>query len=339
MPTVSIPGKAIQFFFTDSGAPNGVANYATLVLVHGHSYHGAVFQKLLPLAPGRGLRVICINRREYPGSTPHTAEELRVLASGSDKERATFMDEAGINLALAIDGIIQQCALPPAVALCGWSLGNAFVIAAMSSILSLPSETQERLRSFVKTIIIWDPPSHALGISSHPPKAYFPLHDQDLAPADRGPTFGKWVTSYYVHGDISTHDPDQLNDRNPDASKKATFEDMPIEEVLKIVDFDVGIKCDTIVLVDFTSALSTLVNKALFTPEIRDAWNNVKVACIYGRAVTWNIYFAAWDVERRVEAARGKAPVTFRIIEGANHFVMWDDPSLTLDELLACMQR
>ncbi|KAF7348187.1 AB hydrolase-1 domain-containing protein [Mycena sanguinolenta] len=341
MPTVSVPGKAIQFFFTDTGAPGAVTNYATLILVHGHSYHGAVFQKLLPLAPARGLRIICINRREYPGSSPQTAEELRVLASGSDEERATFMGETGINLALAVDGIIQQCALPSTggVALCGWSLGNAFVIAAMASIVSLPSETRDRLQSFVKTIIIWDPPSHAFGISD-PPKAYVPLHDQDLAPADRGPAFGKWVTSYFIHGDLSTRDPDQLNYRNPDASKKATFEEMSIEELLKIVDFSVGIKCDTIVLESpFASILSMLVNKALFDPEIRAAWKGTEVSYMYGRAATWNIQFTVWDVERRVEAAKGNTPIKFRPIEGANHFVMWDDPNLTIDELFACMQR
>ncbi|KAJ7250043.1 Alpha/Beta hydrolase protein [Mycena haematopus] len=341
MPTVSVPGKAIQFSFTDTFSPStNVTNYTTLILVHGHSYHGAVFQKLLPLAPARALRIICINRREYPGSTPHTAQELRVYTSGSEEERASLLSEAGINLALAIDGIIQQCALPSAgsVALCGWSLGNTFVMAAMASILSLPPETRKRLQSFVKTIILWDPPSHAFGIAD-PPKAYMPLYDQDLAPAARGPAFGKWVTSYFIHGDLSTHDADQLNYRNADPSRKATFEDMPVGELLKIVDFSVGNKCDTfLVQPPFASSISRLTNKALFDPAIRAAWEGIQVSYMYGQATSWNIYFAVWDVERRVEAARGNAPITFRSIEGANHFPMWEDPSLTLDELLACMQ-
>lgn len=116
-----------------------------------------VFQRLLPLAAARSMRIVCINRREYPGSTPHTAEELRAYASGSEEERAALISEAGLNLAFCVDGIIQQCALPSGghVALVGWSLGNMFTLAAMASIMSVPPQTRERLQSFVKTIIMW----------------------------------------------------------------------------------------------------------------------------------------------------------------------------------------
>ncbi|KAJ6508238.1 hypothetical protein C8R45DRAFT_966646 [Mycena sanguinolenta] len=338
MPTVSIPDRDVQFFFTDSGAPGSTTDYTTLLLVHGHSYHGAVFQKLLPLAPTRALRIICINRREYPGSTPHTAEELRVYASGSDEERAALITDAGINLALAVDGIIQQCELPSAgsVALCGWSLGNVFVMAAMASILSLPPETRTRLEHFVRTFIVWDPPTQSLGLEG-PPNAYTPLYDQELSPADRGPAFAKWVGSYFIHGDLSGRDPSQLSYRNVDPSKKSTFEEMPIGELLEIADLSVGDKCDSIIVqAPFASILSALVNMALFDPKIRGAWNNSKVAYMYGKASSGNAQFAVWDVEKRVEAAKGSAPITFRPIEGANHFVMWDNPGLALDELIDC---
>ncbi|KAF8215059.1 Alpha/Beta hydrolase protein [Mycena galopus ATCC 62051] len=338
MPTVSIPGKDIQFFFVDTGAPNNALNYTTLILVHGHTYHGAVFRKLLPLAAARSLRIVCINRREYPGSTPHTAEELRVYAEGSDQERATLVKEAGINLALAVDGIIQQCDLSPTgVALCGWSLGNAFVMAAMSSILSLPSESTKRLQSFIKTIIMWDPPSQALGIES-PPNSYIPLYDQDIPSADRIPAFAKWTAEYFIHGDLSARNPDQLNYRHPDPSRKPTFHDMPFEELLTIVDFSVGDKCDTILTqAPFASILAMSANKALFDSEIRAAWKGTKVACMYGLATSGNIHTTIWEVERRVKEARGSTPITFRPIEGANHFIMWEDPSMTLDELIGCM--
>ncbi|KAJ7476999.1 hypothetical protein B0H11DRAFT_1307126 [Mycena galericulata] len=321
MPTISIPDKDIQFFFTDTGAPGSSSKYTTLILVHGHTFHS-----------------ICINRREYPGSTPHTADELGVYASGSDEERTSLMNEAGVNLALAVDGIIQECKLPSAgsVALVGWSLGNAFTLGAMASILSLPPETKIRLQSFVKTIIVWEPPSYALGIPS-PPKAYLPLEDQDLAPAARGPAFRRWVSSYYIHGDLSTHDPDELNYRDADPSKKATYEDMPIEELLTIVDFSVGDKCDSIILKPcFAPVTAALVNKALFNSEIRAAWKGTKVAYMYGQASTWSAHFALWNIEGRVTAAKGNAPITFRPIKGANHFAMWDDPSTALDELIGC---
>ncbi|KAJ6544160.1 hypothetical protein B0H19DRAFT_1169791 [Mycena capillaripes] len=338
MPIVTIPSNGIQFFFTDSGAVANVEDYTTYILVHGHTYHGGVFQRLLPLAATRSVRIICLNRREYPGSTPHTAEELRVYASGSDEERAALLSEAGVDLALCIDEIIQQCALPAAggVALVGWSLGNAFTMAAAVSIKSLPSQIKERLQAFVKTFTLWGPPSQALGIPSSP-NDYVPLHDQDLAPEARGPMFRKWVESYFIHGDLSSHDPNQLNYRTPDPSKKPTFEDMPLDELLKIVDFSVGNKCDTILSQPpFASIVSTTANRALFDPEIRAAWPGTQVSYMYGEANPGNILFAMWNIKERVKQANGKAPIAFHPIAGANQFVMWDDASKALDVLIAC---
>ncbi|KAF7331012.1 AB hydrolase-1 domain-containing protein [Mycena venus] len=358
MPTVIVPGKGIRFFFTDTGPPLNVPNYTTFILVHGHTYHAGVFQRLLPLTEGRSVRIICINRREYPGSTPHTAEELKVYTSGSQGKRATLLNEAGVNLALCVNEIIQQCALSSAggVALVGWSLGNTFTMAAMASILGLPAPVKERLQNFVKTIIVWDAPSHALGIKS-PPNAYVPLFDQDLAPKARGPAFGKWLESYFIHGNLSSRDPDQLNYRTHDPSRKRSFEDLPFGELLKISHFTVGDNCDTVLMQPpFASAISAIVNRALFSGEIRAAWPHTQVSYIYGEANTWDIPFAAWNIEERVREARGKAPINFRPIDGANHFVrlfppsssmpilivifqlFWDDPKKALDELIGCIK-
>ncbi|KAJ6544161.1 hypothetical protein B0H19DRAFT_1267463 [Mycena capillaripes] len=337
MPTVTIPSNGIQFFFTDSGAVANVEDYTTYILIHGHTYHGGVFQRLLPLAATRSVRIICLNRREYPGSTPHTAEELRVYASGSDDERTAILSEAGLNLAFCVDEIIQQCALPAAggVALVGWSSGNIFIVAALASILSLPSQTKERLQAFVRTIILWDPPSHALGIQS-PPNSYVPLYDQDLAPEDRGPAFTKWVESHFIHGDLSSHDPDQLNYRWPNPSKKPTFDGMPLEELLKIADLSAGSKYDTALTAPaFASTLSNIASRTLFDPEIRAAWPNTQISHLYCEAATWNIQFAVWNLKERVKKAGGKAPISFYPTEG-NHFLMWEDASTALDALIGC---
>jgi hypothetical protein len=45
------------------------------------------FQKLSLLAELNRLRIVCVNRREYPGSSPYTAQELKVLNEGTDAER------------------------------------------------------------------------------------------------------------------------------------------------------------------------------------------------------------------------------------------------------------
>lgn len=74
-----------------------------------------------------------------------------------------------------------------------------------------------------------EPPSHALGIPLA--EGYLPLNDEDIPPEERIPAFAKWVSGYYTHGDLSTHDLDQLNYRNPDPSKKTSIENMTPEEL------------------------------------------------------------------------------------------------------------
>jgi hypothetical protein len=159
---------------------------------------------------------------------------------------------------------------------------------------------------------------------SKPPQAHVPaLHGENITSATRGPAFGKWVTSYFIHGDLSTRDPDQLNFRHPDPSRKDTYADMLLDELRNIVDFSASARCDTI-LSDpaFTSVLSAVVEKALFDSRIRAACKGTEVACLYTQENPGTVHFAVWDLERRAEAAEGNAPITFRpAIEGANHFV------------------
>ncbi|KAJ7174381.1 Alpha/Beta hydrolase protein [Mycena filopes] len=342
MPKVAIPNTSIEFFFTDSGPPEP-EDYTTYIIVHGHTYHGGVFQRLHPLAADRSVRIICLNRREYPGSTPHTAEELKVYASGSEEERTTLLRAEGVNLALCVDEIIQQFKLS-SVVLVAWSLGNTFVVAVMASIKSLPAQSQVRLRTSVKTIILWDPPAEALGIPK-PPSSYVPLYDLDLAPEARGPAFGIWVQSYFTHPDLPSRDPNLLHQRIHDSpslstkTRRMTFADLSPAELREITDFTVGDKCDTVLTrAEFRPIVAALVREAMFDPAVRAAWGDVGVAYIVGEANPWNVHFAAWNMEERVDAGGGKTPINFCFVEGANHFGMWDDPSKALDALISCTE-
>ncbi|KAJ7755230.1 hypothetical protein B0H16DRAFT_1541473 [Mycena metata] len=334
MPTVTIPNTSLQFFYTDTGAP-AAEEYTTYIIVHGHSYHAAVFQRLSPLAKERDVRLICVNRREYPGSTPHTAQELRVYASGSHEERATLLREEGVNLAICAAEIIQKYALS-SVTLVGWSLGNTFTMAVMASIMSLPVQTQLQMQASVKGVIIWDAPIEALGIPC-PPDFYLPLYDPELTPEARGPAFSKWVQSYFNHPDLSSHDPTQLNYRTHDPSKRRTFEDLPPAQFQEMTDHSASDKCDTILTKPpFAPIISALVEQALFNPDIRSAWNHPGVSYVVCEATPWNIHFAEWNIRERVKESNGKTPISFTLLEGVNHFGMWDNPEKMLDVLIGC---
>ncbi|KAJ7276946.1 Alpha/Beta hydrolase protein [Mycena rebaudengoi] len=346
--------KDIKFTLTDSGPPPNTENYTTLLIVHGHTYHAGMssvlldfselkadldlFKKLGPLAKASAVRVICVNRREYNGSTPHTPEELRVYKAGSDEERTMLLSEEGRNLALCMDAVIQKCALPAAghVALVGWSLGNTFTMAVMASIASLPYDSKYRLKESIKSFILWDPPSQALGIEG-PENPYVPLYDTAIPPAARGQAFGVWVASYFSHN-LAVRDEKNLQ-RKPQEQPPhpPTFHDLPIENLLAMTDFSVGDKCDTAVTEPpFRNVVDVLVDKALFRPETREAWGHPRVAYMWGEANAWNVPWAVWDIERRVQDARGEAPITFRAIPRANHFLMCEDAPEALKVLIEC---
>jgi pimeloyl-ACP methyl ester carboxylesterase len=127
-----------------------------------------VFKRILPLASSHSLRVICLSRREYEGSTPYSADELKTIHHGSDAKRADFLHNEGILIALFVDGLIQSLSLPKAggVIVAGWSLGNIFTIAMRTSINDLPDNAKQRLKAYTRGFIIFGP---SLRCSSYPP--------------------------------------------------------------------------------------------------------------------------------------------------------------------------
>ncbi|KAJ6449077.1 hypothetical protein C8R45DRAFT_1114899 [Mycena sanguinolenta] len=165
-----------------------------------------------------------------------------------------------------------------------------------------------------------------------------PLYDTTIPDDARGQAFGVWVTSYFIHGDLTIHDEKNLQ-RKPHErpSHPPTFHDLPFENLLAITDFSVGPKCDTILTEPtFKAVLKKIIDSALFDPKTREAWGHPKMAYMWGEENPWNVPWAVWDVEARVQDANGKAPITFYPISDANHFLMWDDENKALKVLIDC---
>ncbi|KAK7453506.1 hypothetical protein VKT23_011783 [Stygiomarasmius scandens] len=343
MPEFILPNN-IKFFYEDSGVPTSQAqNYTTLFIIHGHTFHSGLFKRIIPVAHARSYRMIAINRREYPGSTPYTEEELKIFAEGpDDATRTKLLMTEGSNLALLLDGLIQSLSLPLAggVAVVGWSLGNLYALLLLASITSLPQDTKERLGKFVNRAILWDPPIHPLGIPYDQSTCYVPLWDPELNPQERAMEFGKWVTYYFVHGDLSKRDLTQFNYRTNDPKRKRSFEDMPFPELMQIIDMAAGPKCDTLVSESsFEKVDWAIVNKALFDGETREAWGSMKIWTMVGDASPWNIHKAVWVLEDESKKIKGTEPsINFTVVKNANHFVMWDDPTAAMDTLELCIK-
>ncbi|KAH9475304.1 hypothetical protein JR316_0012415 [Psilocybe cubensis] len=338
MPTATV-GNGITFHYTDSGLPVE-SDYFTVIIVHGHSFSSGLFQKLSLLAPSQSLRVICIDRREYNGSTPFTLEELQIINQGSEEERSALLTEQGLLLALLIDDLIQTLSLPLQNygAISGWSLGNVFTVAMINAIdhPELPRESKGRLKAFLRTYIIWDTVSQLLGIES-PPGFYFPFWDYDIPEEERGAVIKTYISSHFNHGAdvLALCDTSRLNHRHATPGT-STIDRMTEEELQSVVDFQAGAKCDTAILEPSYYKLHyESVQKALLDEDSNTSKWGMTVWNIYGENGCWNILHGSWALKEKSLQANKK--INFKPVKGKNHFLMWEDPECTITVLKDCL--
>ncbi|KAK7053764.1 AB hydrolase-1 domain-containing protein [Favolaschia claudopus] len=335
MPSLTLQ-NGVVFGYTDSGALTESTSYKTLVFIHGHTFHNGVFQRLNPVAKSNGLRVIAVNRREYPGSSSFSDEELAKFATGTDAERATLLEQQGRDLAMFLDGLITDH-LPQTggVALVGWGMGNLFLMPLVACISTLPEATRKRLSSFVRSIIMMHAPSFAFALPT-PSGKLIPPTDPKIPPEALGPALAKWVSGYFIHGDLSSHNVDNLTYHNYDPAKPSTVETLKPEEFLGMMDLAPGGKYDNIIGgPPFTAPLSKQTKKALFTKTVRDSWGSAHFWVVYGDAEPWNAIQAAWSLEDL--AKESACEINFKVIKGINHFFVWENPEKALTELKECI--
>lgn len=181
MQSIVVDDENNKLAYLDSGAPSSGTGYITVFILHGMIFSARtstsecafdrlttvltdVFQKLLPLAPETGLRVVAINRRDYPGSSTIPASEVSILqlATGGDEQKAALLSKRGVEVSTFIDRFIVQNDILPisadgktgGIAIVGWSLGVALALAAFANIDILPSETRARFATHLRSVIL-----------------------------------------------------------------------------------------------------------------------------------------------------------------------------------------
>ncbi|KNZ78568.1 hypothetical protein J132_11206, partial [Termitomyces sp. J132] len=312
MPSITVDNN-ITFYYTDSGPPSKSA-YVTIFFLHGLTFHSGIFQRLADSAWSRQLRIIAFNRREYPGSSPYTDDERRVIRTGSFEERLSFVQEQGKLIVLAVDGLIQQLSLPRRVAVAGWSLGTAALLSMYCSIERVSDDVQRRLRNSVKTFILLDTTIYCHGLPT-PPGGYNPFHDHSLSYEHKSPAFQKWASSYYQHGDLSSHDVSELrlSSSGCELFKRPTVQTMtPMERKSTASPSS---RYDCLFLLNFHSVLEAQTNTFLFDSHIRKSWGKHKFWCLYGEASFWVSIYASWYLEQKSNE------INFKSLYGFNHFV------------------
>ncbi|KAI1794800.1 hypothetical protein LXA43DRAFT_87606 [Ganoderma leucocontextum] len=164
MPTAAVDDRGSVLYYEDSGIPpdfNG--DYTTLVLVHGAGFLGATFRRLGPLAAECKLRLVTLNLRDYPGSTPYTPEALNDLR-GPNRERQERARALGLGAFL--QWLIRSQNTPPirvasgsgarqgGISLISWSAGNCPTIALLAHADQLLEGTRTLLNTHLHTSVL-----------------------------------------------------------------------------------------------------------------------------------------------------------------------------------------
>ena len=132
----------------------------------------ANFKKLLPYAKQNNARTIVVNRRDYPGSAPYTADEQALLArlasmpSGSEEaanEMKEFSRARARELYDYLVALVKREDIPSArgkgkaatggIVLAGWSFGVTMMTAFLANVAYFSSDVQ--LSKYVRRVVFY----------------------------------------------------------------------------------------------------------------------------------------------------------------------------------------
>ncbi|OSC99683.1 hypothetical protein PYCCODRAFT_1438052 [Trametes coccinea BRFM310] len=363
------------FVFKDSGVPEGrdPNSYTTVVVVHGYVWHGAIFSKLFSLAQSRGVRIILLNRREYPGAKPYTPEERALLPpvldtpptdeaelrSGAEMLEM-FMQQRARELYDTLQELVVERQIPPAdkdaqaggIILVGWSLGSAWMNALLSHVGSFPVG-EVALKGYIRRVIWYDTICFLLGYPypSHDP--YNPLWDSSLTYEERGRVFTGWVTAYFSHGDT----PETFERRKWLKTPPSTLATMSKDDLESTVHIPPGVPggADWILLHDLHKydVFRRLKEGALYLSDdphkksgsggeprahVGDEWRDVEVRYVWCDHSVWEVPYAVYLLREELDRAKKDGGsvrrMTMSRLKGANHFAQWDHPAATLESFL-----
>ncbi|KAK1235459.1 hypothetical protein PQX77_001311 [Marasmius sp. AFHP31] len=345
--------EGIDIFFTDTGAPPSSTEYTTMVIVHGLGFPGAGFEPLQTQALSSNLRVIALNRRDYPGSTPFSDVELEALHSGNGSRAQEFHANLGLHLWLFLKKLIEEEDVPPistkvpagaqrsgGIVLMGWSLGVAFTLPAFAN-PKVVGDNYKLLERYIKALIIYDPSCGILGYSIpsniDADKLYVPWTDSSAKnPQERFDKFVSWVCSRYRYEYADGNDAPTIDslertgvlERTEDCFAKS----LPKDELEKLTypPMFLPTRGDMTLLAKHQSVLENATRKVLFDEDIaKTFFPNLSITYLYPPHTVWMCVLAYMETKRIYEelsAVRAIRPVKFVELKGADHFAHYEDP-------------
>ncbi|KIJ43828.1 hypothetical protein M422DRAFT_779668 [Sphaerobolus stellatus SS14] len=349
MPHIQVSSSGSRFFYLDSGKPEN-EDYTTIVMVHGTTFHSGTFKRLFPFAPGKKLRLICPNRRDYQGTTLYSDKELAQLQQGNEEELRDFFRNRGREWAGFLDGLINELQIPKpletssgnsghgGLVLLGWSLGALEPLLLLGQFEGIPQDVKKRLDSYLKAVILFDPSPWTIGLDV-PQGVSFILDDESIPVAERPARFSKWVSSYFNHKDLGGRDPATLEFTIQDPGRRNTVGTLSPEELAELTDrTPLGRSERGALRPEAKNLIRSNAERVVTSMQVKDAWANVDIWYITGTRSSGLAWYATWQVKKWKEEGDG-VKVNFAVIEDANHFAFFDEPEKFMNVVEGCIMK
>ncbi|OBZ66530.1 hypothetical protein A0H81_13451 [Grifola frondosa] len=357
MPLAPVDDHRTQLRYEDSGQPGDSATYVTLVLIHGTIFHSPIFRQLIPFAAGHDLRLVSVNLRDYPGSTPYAPDEYAALCGDNKEKQVEVIRSQGIELATFLEWFIKTENIPPlsattnadtttgGIAILGWSTGNCLTLSMLGNADRLPEESRKLLENYFRAFIIYDPAVQAFGVPFPPlNELYSPIRDPSVrprkCPAQSRLGFLILLTLTPIPLAIRLPLPRDFlagiaRDPMPDPSpeQQPTLYRMSPEEAAAVADFGDTPNAHVDVLRVDLDIFGANLRSALFDAK-PDLWPRLRVVLVWCDMSPGDALFASWTLARMAAEHPGGRKLAVKRVEGGNHFWHWDQPEAMI-KLLA----
>jgi hypothetical protein len=131
----------------------------------------ATFLPLFPYAEIHNLRLVTVNLRDYPGSSPLDSRELANLRSQEPETQAMVIREQALEIATFLVRFIEAEGISPpkriapgsdkevgGISLVAWSQSNAFLLSLLSNISLLDAYTDALLERYLRVVFMYGEP-------------------------------------------------------------------------------------------------------------------------------------------------------------------------------------
>ncbi|KAI0826820.1 alpha/beta-hydrolase [Trametes gibbosa] len=360
MPTAPVDDRGTVLYYEDSGAPDGSSDYVTVVLIHGTCFHSAVYRPLIPFAAERNLRLVLLNIRDYPGSTPYSAEDFADLRGASREAQERAMQTRGVEIAAFVRYFVESQSTPPVknvpgtdaragggVSILSWSGGNCPAVATFAHADKLDEETRQLLDDHLRSFIMFDPSVTVVG-QPRPP-GLIALNRNPSAPDEvQAAEFALAVSSYFPPFTLPdsvdpppAYDPPRralhLGPDHPvDPRYMPTSSKMAPDVLRSLTYAAVWEESQHLIWALGYDVFRQNLARALYDCRIRvggggaveKVWPALRVHLVWCDMSIGDCLWASAVIHAQYPDANPehRRPVEFHRLENANHFVHWEEP-------------